>query len=65
VDEQVLFPEALQLAADLKHSVYDAVYAVTARRHAATLLSFDRRLHELCERASITCELLGTAGGSA
>jgi predicted nucleic acid-binding protein len=43
---------------DQHHSVYDAVYAVAARRHAATLLSFDRRLHGLCSGASIPCELL-------
>ncbi len=64
VDEQALFPEALQLAADRDHPVYDAIYAVTARRHAATLLSFDRRLHALCVSSSIPCELLGSAGGS-
>ena len=59
IDEQALFPEALQLAADLAHPVYDAVYAISARRHAATLLSFDRRLHALCMRAGIACELFG------
>jgi predicted nucleic acid-binding protein len=59
IDEQTLFPEALQLAVDLDHPVYDAVYAVSARRHAATLLTFDRRLHALCAQASIACDLLG------
>lgn len=63
LDEQTLFPEVLHLAAHLGHPVYDAVYAITARRHAATLLSFDCRLHQLCERAEIACELLGAAGG--
>jgi predicted nucleic acid-binding protein len=58
IDEQPLFPEALQLAADLDHPVYDAVYAVSARRHAATLLTFDRRLHALCAQAGIVCDLL-------
>ena len=58
VDEQTLFPQALQLAMDQHHPVYHAVYAVTARRHAATLLSFDRRVHGLCSGASIPCELL-------
>lgn len=57
VDEQDLFPEALQLAVDLEHPVYDAVYAVTARRNAATLLSFDQRLQALCQRAGIVCDL--------
>lgn len=58
VDEQALFPEALQLAVDQQHPVYDAIYAVTARRNAATLLSFDRRLHDLCSTATIGCDLL-------
>jgi predicted nucleic acid-binding protein len=59
IDEQTLFPEALQLASDLDHPVYDAVYAVTARRHAATLLTFDRRLDQLCTSVRVACELLG------
>ncbi len=59
VDEQALFPEALQLAADLDHPVYDAVYAVVARRHAGTVLTFDRRLQALCERAAIPSRLVG------
>jgi predicted nucleic acid-binding protein len=58
VEVQTLFPEALQLAADIDHPVYDAVYAVTARRQAATVLSFDRRLHALCQRAGIPCDLI-------
>ena len=56
VDEDVLFPEALHLAIDVGHPVYDAVYAVTARRQAATLVTFDRRLAELCKRAKISCK---------
>jgi predicted nucleic acid-binding protein len=63
IDEQALFPEALQLAADSDRPVYDAVYAITARRHAATLLSFDRRLHHLCTRTQIVCDLLGADDG--
>jgi len=59
VDEQSMFPEALKMAADLDQPVYDAVYAVTARRHAATLLTFDRRLHGLCVRSHIACTLFG------
>ncbi len=58
VDEQTLFPEALQLAADLDHPVYDAVFAVVARRHAGVVLTFDRRLQGLCERAAIRSRLL-------
>jgi predicted nucleic acid-binding protein len=29
------------------HPVYDALRALTAKRHAAVLLTFDRRLHGL------------------
>ncbi|MEZ5727422.1 MAG: type II toxin-antitoxin system VapC family toxin [Burkholderiaceae bacterium] len=57
VDDSALFPEALALAVDVGHPVYDAVYAVTARRHAATLATFDRRLHALCAQAGIRGEL--------
>ena len=48
VDDADLFPEALTLAAASDHPVYDALYALMARRHAAVLLTFDRRLHGLC-----------------
>ena len=48
VDDADLFPEALMLAAASDHLVYDALYALTAKRHAVVLLTFDRRLHELC-----------------
>lgn len=60
VDEEVLFPEALQFAADADHPVYDAVYALAARRHAATLLTFDKRVRDLCKRARIDCECFTT-----
>jgi predicted nucleic acid-binding protein len=56
VEEDILFPEALRLAVDADHPVYDAVYAVTARRQAATLVTFDRHLSELCKHANIACE---------
>jgi predicted nucleic acid-binding protein len=58
VDEQPLFPEALQLAADLDHPVYDAVYVVVARRHAGTVVTFDKRLQTLCDRAGIRGTLM-------
>jgi len=48
VDDADLFPEALMLAAASDQPVYDALYALTAKRHAAVLLTFDRRLHGLC-----------------
>ncbi len=58
IEEGPLFPEALQLAIDHQHPVYDAVYAVVARRQAARLLSFDKRLQSLCAVAGIECEAL-------
>ncbi len=57
IDEQQLFPEALQLAAQFDHAVYDAVYVVSARRYAAMLLTFDRRLHALCDKAAVSSRL--------
>ena len=59
IADDSLFPEALVLAAESDHPVYDALYAITARRHAAVLLTFDRRLHALCAQARIGSELLG------
>lgn len=57
VEEGALFPEALTVAAQSDHPVYDVLYALTARRHAAVLLTFDRPLHRLCGREQIACEL--------
>ena len=57
VDDAALFPEVLTLAAALDHPVYDALYALTAKRHAAALLTFDRRLHGLCANERIEAEL--------
>jgi len=37
--------------------VYDAIYALTAKRQAAVLLTLHRRLHDLCERGGIHSEL--------
>lgn len=59
IDDADLFPEVLMLAANLNHPVYDALYALTAKRHAATLLTFDRRLHALCDQERIESALFG------
>jgi len=57
VDEYVstydLWKEALRLALEQDHPVYDMLYAVLARRHDAVLLTMDRRLCDVCERLSI------------
>jgi predicted nucleic acid-binding protein len=44
VDDASLFPEALALAARLRHPVYDTVYMVVARRTESTLMTFDAKL---------------------
>ncbi len=58
-DDAVLFPEALRLAVTSDHPVYDAMYLVAARRHAACLLTFDRRLHAQCARSQVDGVLFG------
>jgi predicted nucleic acid-binding protein len=57
LDDEALFPEALRLAADFDHPVCDALYVVSARRHAARLLTFDRRLHALGSRSQVDAVL--------
>lgn len=57
VDDATQFPEALTLATALDHPVYDVLYALTAQRHAAVLLTFDRRLHGLCANERLEAEL--------
>lgn len=56
VEDQALYPEALQWALDADHPVYAALYAVTTRRHAATLVTCDRRLQAACAAAGIAGE---------
>jgi len=65
IDEYVssyeLWKEALRLALEQDHPVYDMLYAVLARRHDAVLLTMDRRLCDVCERLSIRYKGAGTA----
>lgn len=58
-DERAPYPEALHLACSHDHPVVDAVYVVTARRHGARLVTYDRRLHALCGLAGVDGELFG------
>lgn len=53
VQEQNLMLEALSLASQTKHPVYDAIYLVLARRYAAGLLSKDKRLIQLATQLQI------------
>ena len=50
-----LLDEVFTTASKLNHSVYDVVYLVLARRMAATLMSLDRKLLDLCEHAGVDC----------
>ena len=52
-----LFPEALLLASQLRHPVYDSLYLVTARRTGSTLLTFDRALAEIARKLKIEVEM--------
>ena len=51
-DELVV--EALHEAVRLDHPVHDLLYLVTARREAATLVTCDERLRDLCLTAGVT-----------
>lgn len=46
--------EALALAAQQTHPVYDAMYAVLARRHVCSVATQDRRLATLLEKIGVT-----------
>lgn len=48
-EDEHLIHEALLEASRLGHPVYDCLYAVTARRHGAALLTRDARLGKLAQ----------------
>jgi predicted nucleic acid-binding protein len=48
-DDRELQREAFAMACRCEHSVYDMLYLVLARRHAAYLLTMDKRLKRLAE----------------
>ena len=50
--------EALATAAAYDHPVYDALYAITARRTGATVCTLDRRLAALLEATRVPVELI-------
>ena len=57
VDSAELFPEALLLASQLRHPVYDSLYLVTARRTGSTLLTFDKALVAVARKLNIDVEI--------
>lgn len=52
-DMRPLLDEALAEAGRVNHPVYDLLYLVLARRNAATLLTFDKRLAALCDELGV------------
>ncbi|HKS23537.1 MAG TPA: type II toxin-antitoxin system VapC family toxin [Thermoanaerobaculia bacterium] len=48
-----LAEEALRAAAVHRHPVYDLYYAILARREGAAILTFDKRLKQLCAEMRI------------
>ena len=47
VDDELLCVEALVAAVRFDHPVYDALYAVLARRRGAAVITLDRKLRSL------------------
>lgn len=52
---EALGNEALLEAIRFKHPVYDMLYLCLARREGATLLTLDKKLAALCQRAGVNC----------
>ena len=50
---QMLYREAFAVSVDHLHPVYDALYLVLARRHAAVLATVDKRLAGLASKLHI------------
>ena len=59
-EDDELVVEALSEAVRLNHPVYDLMYLVLARRHAATLFTLDRKLQQLCLDNGVNCVLTDT-----
>ena len=53
MEDEELASEALSVAIKYEHPVYDAMYAVLARRLSCPLMTRDRRLRDLLERLRI------------
>ena len=50
-----LMDEVFAEACHLNHSVYDITYIVLARRHAATLMTCDAKMQDMCAKAGVNC----------
>ena len=68
IDEYIssieLWEEALRLAQEYDHSVYDMLYATLSRRHNATLITMDRGLRQTCLKIPVRCKEIVTEAPS-
>lgn len=55
IPSEDLWKESLHEAIKNNHPVYDALYAVCARRHAGMVLTLDKRLKSLCISMRVDC----------
>ncbi|MFP4364603.1 MAG: type II toxin-antitoxin system VapC family toxin [Spirochaetia bacterium] len=53
IPSKELWKEALQDAIRNNHPVYDCLYLVCARRNGAILLTKDKKLQQICDKADI------------
>lgn len=53
IDEKEIFLEAFKLGCSLKHSIYDLLYLIIARRNNGILLTTDNKLTEIANKLSI------------
>jgi predicted nucleic acid-binding protein len=53
IDDELLSTEALVAAIRFDHPVYDALYAVLARRRGATVITLDRKLRSLLAKMRV------------
>jgi len=53
VSSKELWKDALRIAKEHDHPVYDMLYAVLAKREDATLLTMDAPLRKICSKISV------------
>jgi predicted nucleic acid-binding protein len=53
ISAKTIWQEAFLLGAENDHSPYDTMYAEIARKNAATLITNDRKLAEICKNNGI------------
>ena len=51
-----LWKEALRMAQDQDHPVYDMLYAALAKRHGALFITMDEKLRKICAKIPMNCK---------